>query len=758
MADDQPKMSSLVLPAIKLCGMSFGLFYFTCLILLDIWNAIKSKPRTWWIPGKALILSALSIQVLSYLDYSNISFSDTPNHTDIAKLLGNQLVIDSGRLVICVFIGYLLPGMATRGSARASSDIVALVVSLFTAIISELFYVHKAGNVILKVDYNYVYDFFDQWQHNPKIKIWFIVSSSVFLVAIVLLILLLVSAILAGKTVRCMLKQRINSAISLNKPHQAKECWEKFEDEVLKSWLLCRAAQPQYVIARSVLSSSTGLVVSICIVLFIAKTLKLRSNIIHYDDGLDWLRHTTFGLQCLFVALGGLVIFRRWFRAVIYFPIFFRKGIKCPPSWPRCSVEDFWTRSISELINMYDLQQWRRDQKPAADKTCFGGIFMKVFTKFKLHKLLYFVWALQKFLVWFSKCCWLFSEMFFGSTLMRRAVIGKDTHLFKDHPSEDELGNYKKVLEHLCMPGEKPASLWLTNKASIGQARDRIENGKKSECQGLIDLIKERPDTPYDERFVYRLESLPLVKVYFPALNESWWKMTAVSLLRIIIKLEADGRKKGEAIKAYKQAWDLMTFVESSNSEQPNSINVTQVFDFEADLVSMVADKEFEELEKMHDSSQVSTTNDPKRALDDFLEKAEEQLRIQKLLEGEQTRPDVEKAARRIGDGPQDSKDWNKIVPSYSMYRVCKILNSRNDNNLKELVDYLHNCLGDVIVDCLERLPKMLVRSFGEWALEFQEDDMWEAFHIAGKCKKVVEGSELKLIWEMSESTEGQAQ
>ncbi|GLJ06602.1 hypothetical protein SUGI_0042820 [Cryptomeria japonica] len=757
MADEQNKISLLLLHGIKLGGMSLGLFYFICLILSDNWSALKSKPRTWWIPGKALILSALSIQVLSYLDYSNIRFSDVPNAQGVAKLLGNQLVIDSGRLVICVFIGYLLPGMATRGSAEASADIVALVVSLFAAITSELFYVYKAE----KEDYTNIYDFLSEFSDNPQ-KVWFIASSSVFLLAILLLILFLVSAILAGKTVRCMLKQRIISALSFNNLHQGEECWEKFDDEVLKQWLLCRAAQPQYVIARSVLSSSTGLAVTICIVLFVAKTLKLGSNILHLHDGLDWLRHTIFVLQCFFLLLGGWVIFRRWFMAVIYFPIFFgnRKGVNCCLSLQRCSVEDFWTRSILELINMYDLQQWRRDQKPAADRTCFGGIIMKVFTKLKLHKLLYFIWAVQKLLVWFSKCCWLFSEMFFGSMAMRRALIGNNRTLFYEiDPSVDyqQFLKYKEALENVCMPGETPASLWLTNKDSVDQAKDRIEKGSNlTECKELIQLIHKHSERPNVERFGYKLdENLLLVKEYFPTLNDTWWKITAVSLLKIIIKIDAERSEKEKAIKAYKQAWDLMSFVESSNTEQPNSIDVTQVFDFEADLVSMVADMEFKNVEKMQGSSR----EDAAKAIKKEFDEAVLQLQTQNLWNNgnEENNPDVEKGDGRSCDTPQDSKDWNKIVPSYSMYRVCKKLESLGHVNIEDL----RICLGDVIADCVEQLPSILVRSFREWTVEHQDDSMWEAFHIAGKCKQVVHECGLKPNWKsseqkVSETTEGQ--
>ncbi|GLJ06588.1 hypothetical protein SUGI_0042620 [Cryptomeria japonica] len=132
---------------IKLVTMSLGLCYFIYLIFTDIWAALWGKPRTQWIRG-----------------------------------------------------------MANRGSAEASSDIVALVVSLFTAIVSELYYVRKAGNILSRVDYDYAYEFLTNYNNKPTVKLWFIVSSVIFLTTIICLILFSVSAIIAGKTVRCTLK------------------------------------------------------------------------------------------------------------------------------------------------------------------------------------------------------------------------------------------------------------------------------------------------------------------------------------------------------------------------------------------------------------------------------------------------------------------------------------------------------------------------------------------------------------------------
>ncbi|GLJ06594.1 hypothetical protein SUGI_0042710 [Cryptomeria japonica] len=752
MADEGNGVPATVPEIIKLVTMSLGLSYFIYLILTDTWAAFWGKPRTHWIRGKALILSALSIQVLSYLDYRNIRFSDEPTYRDVAKLLGNQLVIDSGRVVICVFIGYLLPGMANRGSAEASSDIVALVVSLFTAIVSELYYVRKAGNILSRVDYDYAYDFLINYNNKPTVKLWFIVSSVIFLTAIVCLILFLVSAIIAGKTVRCMLKQRISSVIKQSRQKNESKTMNEIEGEVLKSWLVCRAGQPEYVIARSVLISSTGLVVTACVVLLVAKALYLRSfNFLHYDDGLDCLRHITFVLQCVFVLLGWFVIFYRWLMAVLYFPKFFTKGLNCSlcqrPTQcrSRFGVEDFWKRSIFELVDMYSIQKCRRKLKPKAEGIC-NGLSVKVLTTLRLHWLLYSLLVLQFLIVWFSKCCWVFSEMVFGCKFIRRAVLGNDRWLFYDvDPSKDfqAFKKYEETLEHVCMPGENSANLWLANKVSFDQAEKRMRQGHEDgkECKELISLINECHG---EESFVDRLEcfSLPLVKEYFPTLKESWWKMTAVSLLKIIIRLEVDGSKKDEAIKAYKQAWDLMSFIESSNTKQPNSIDVTQDFDIEADLVSMAADKELEELDKMQDSSQVLTVGDATEIIEELLKEAEEHLREEnlkeeKLLEGQETHQDVEKSYVPICHELRDSKDWNIIAPCYSMYRVCKDLNSQSHSNLNALVDYLHRSLGDVIVQSLKQLSDVLERSLIEWAIEYETDSIWEAIYIAGKNSRI---------------------
>jgi hypothetical protein len=46
---------------------------------------------------------------------------------------------------------------------------------------------------------------------------------------------------------------------------------ENIEDHVLKAWIVVRASQPDYIMARSVFSAFAGVVVTVCLVLLVVK-------------------------------------------------------------------------------------------------------------------------------------------------------------------------------------------------------------------------------------------------------------------------------------------------------------------------------------------------------------------------------------------------------------------------------------------------------------------------------------------------------
>ncbi|KAH9299972.1 hypothetical protein KI387_011555, partial [Taxus chinensis] len=359
-----------------------------------VYVAIVGKPARYWIPLKSLALSALTIQLLTYLQNNTGSLSKESDLREKALWISNELTSKWGRVVICVFIGYLIPGMARAGSADEWRTIAALVLSLLTAAISEFYYVPKVVPLVIhNSDHDSVDKLISEIKQKDFSKLWFIVAKEVVLGSIVLLILFSVSAILAGKTIRGMLSQKI-SAIQRKKEEEFENSWQKFEREIVRSWFLAFICQPQHVIARSVLSSAAGLVVAILLLFLVVKQIIYTSGIFYERyDGLDCLRRAELFLHWFSILIGGIIIFWRWFTAVTYFPRFFVQE-KNPLQCRRCFVEDYWIRSIVELIQMYNLQKWRL-QELSKDHGISRGVVLRMATTMSLHNLFYLLWPLQ---------------------------------------------------------------------------------------------------------------------------------------------------------------------------------------------------------------------------------------------------------------------------------------------------------------------------------------------------------------------------
>ncbi|GLJ14463.1 hypothetical protein SUGI_0233860 [Cryptomeria japonica] len=157
------------------------------------------------------------------------------------------------------------------------------------------------------------------------------------------------------------------------------------------------------------------------------------------------------------------------------------------------------------------------------------------------------IW-LGKLVLW---CCWVLSEIAIGNKFVRESVLGRPDHDFfinyeaaknkyeaAKNEYEEFRGNYRKVLKRVCMPEEKPGSLWLANRKSIEETKKSMQDGyeEAKKCTELIELISHYPSAS-TESLVNKFESLPLVKAYFPNLDKMCWKMTAVSYLKIIAKI-----------------------------------------------------------------------------------------------------------------------------------------------------------------------------------------------------------------------------
>jgi hypothetical protein len=110
------------------------------LLSLDAWKALKRK--AYWFPGQALVLSAPTIQLLSFINKLNSNLHPYKKCGSLRKCVpqDDQLAINTARIMICVIIGYLLPGMVRSSFTSLGSNTGALALTVIIHMASELYF------------------------------------------------------------------------------------------------------------------------------------------------------------------------------------------------------------------------------------------------------------------------------------------------------------------------------------------------------------------------------------------------------------------------------------------------------------------------------------------------------------------------------------------------------------------------------------------------------------------------------------------
>lgn len=653
---------------------------FILLLSLDAWKAIKRK--TYWLPGGFLVLSAFTLQFINYVNYSTVSVSSGTNNVtaeDVEIFLSIQLVIDSGRLVICVFIAYLLPGLVSSGFRSVWGDIGALASSVLAHIFSEIYLIVYVNPYYLDSDY------FDS-NYNNSVTVWFKVYSAILVIAIILLILLSICAVLAGKSIRIIINKKVPSLLSCCS-NSRRDCGN-IGDHVLKCWIVVRSSQPEYIMARSVLSSFAGLLVTVCVIFIVVKWRYVFND--DYKTA-DPLNKTTFLLQFMFASIGWIVVSVRWLTAVKYFP---RDGRSL------FQVEDFWTRGIIDLESV-QLKGWLFWEKRNPNRILLQTKIVDLIIAVRLNTLFLFIGILlQKLIVLSSKASCFLSSILLWPVLK---IHEKIMLLSGSNILESEFSKYRKLLEIIRMPGEIAESLWIANESAFKSTKKHMQQGVDS-TKDLMEIIKRLQTEPpaADEGEEEK---------YLKYDDKKSWKMKAVSLIHFMLCSYNDSNSEvvDVAIKACSEAWALMDFVESSHTE--------------VNFLSLAADKEFESLENIWN-----------KHLKNKLTESEPVRTIRSRM--------TEDLKSRVSDGKshgsvynmQDSMDWMMAAANFSLSETSKAIDLQSAHTIND-----SRCLlASVIVNCLtNELNNALIEKCNKWAVDFEEEEIYDAAFIAGKAMSV---------------------
>ncbi|GLJ41060.1 hypothetical protein SUGI_0850020 [Cryptomeria japonica] len=454
-------------------------------------------------------------------------------------------------------------------------------------------------------------------------------------------------------------------------------------------------------------------------------------------------------------------------------------------------IEDFWTRHLREL---QEARKSRARQAQSIDNKTEQLVFKEPITVSVPSILLYAAFGMQWVLVSFSKVCWLASLVIFHNKLMGKFynfVFEKHImYVFEDYPK------YRKILKDVQMLGESPESLWVANRKSIVRAKSLIIQGNQDgecNCEDLVDfmsnkktgnglglsclhphkpqtglkfLCKKRPmqrtpqpeeGTDVEKRQSGGGEMEPLaIEEQFTGLCKKSWKMTAVSLLGIIVHLstlngEVDkehcstsdsfpAEAVKDCLKVYSQAWEILDFVEAADTEADG-------------ITSEAADKYFQFLQKKvekedfspNDSRHARTGCVPK-ALEDLIKESKQKMEPFKSVNGISGLIHARKGEKQgIPDGWEgnDSIDWKAAASGLAVYNLCNSIECNDGTDVNELLKELESSLADIINECFERVQHLLLLYSRKWALSRDERLLGKTLYTAGKAKVIME----RLAW-----------
>ncbi|GLJ13411.1 hypothetical protein SUGI_0211680 [Cryptomeria japonica] len=229
------------------------------LIVCMVWDILMELAKDYvklssWLPNNLFVLSALTVEILGYIDIQKVNLLDPSSPKDLGVLVDDQLKMDAARLTMCVFLGCLLPGMAMAGTNGRWSNIAALFLSLSFHIGTEIYAMqnHNGSEV------------------GRESGLWFVSSGLLLLVGASSLLLLLGAVILSGKLAHDGVRSDIVEKLGKDVENEGFK-QGSLRSEVMESWVAVRAWKTLYFLSSSAFSPGAAMIVTICVAFMAAK-------------------------------------------------------------------------------------------------------------------------------------------------------------------------------------------------------------------------------------------------------------------------------------------------------------------------------------------------------------------------------------------------------------------------------------------------------------------------------------------------------
>ncbi|XP_057511755.1 uncharacterized protein LOC130793905 [Actinidia eriantha] len=651
----------------------------------DVYHGFRNKKR--WFPSKFFTLNAATLTLLGVAMKLSLDLSGSmPSFWDqLAKLSSNAFM--------CTAIGNSMPSIGPMDNKEIVMNVAALVILAITVVV----------NVCIQLRTTVIYNFLIQ-------------HAIVMFFMLFLLLILSFTALTVPIT-----KKYLDKIVSDEEPEDVGRLTiEKLKEDLRKYQMMAETGNPQFVIARSVTSATSG---GICFstALILALTwlgyFKTWPNRLWgfefvkwepqgFESNYKWSSIMIAVIQSLGVGIGTISPVYRWLYAVKFKCSGSEGGSKSRED--KFKVEDYWIQKLAH---------WK--ERPLAFQ--FGSKNFRKRVHLTKRGLLEFCIGIQIVIVVVSKSVHLFTVFLARKFLSCCRYCEGCRKKFKANDPEDERGSkldLRRFVLHLEGEEELPLQMMKNNSDATDNL---IQMGKKKQPKYFIELLKNF--TGIKGIAAFDSDHVPAL---FSEEPPNCWALPVVTLTTIAIALpNIKNHMVHQLLSGVREGLNYVALVEKNLDKGRNLVSIRNAADIlwlEADMFCRWLDEDLQKISLEGKSSKENLGR-----LSDMAKNIVSEFKT-----------------NTNGNLEEKPIDWPvKVIAANSMYRITKTilleLESSSGQTDEDLFAQLSAMIADILGACLTNLPRVISMKCFCSAIEKREESVNRAAHLLGETEEILE-------------------
>ncbi|CAA2956575.1 uncharacterized protein LOC111391085 [Olea europaea subsp. europaea] len=648
-------------------------------IAADTFHGFRSKRL--WFPCKYFSFNAMSLTILAVTLKLPVDFT--------ANMLGINESI--ARVSSLVFMSIVMANFMTSLGSMDANEMLLNLAALGILIITVI------GNVYLHLVTMRIYtDFLEIFSEE-------IVVTSFIFISLVMFCSSALTVITTRSYIQCKYQEMHKIALDEEKVDGPKFPVDKLRLVVKKYWVMAVTGCPQFVMARSVICTASGLMCVLAALTLIEAYIRTpiqydgyQENFSSYKWSIKWILY----VQSIGVALGIIAPAFRWFTAARFkCSDIGRKSFKTD-----LKIETYWIQRLVDL---------RESPLPLQVRHRKWKKFLHDVKRLLLNCCL----GLQYLLVWASKLVLLISASFFhGIKKLKIFVIGaSDDTGGSESGGDAQLDLTRYVLLLQGEPGIPKKTL-----KNIGDEVDKVmEKGKKQKPINLIELLHKSNNfngvREFDNNQVPSLHSQEPPNI---------WSLPLVTLTCIAIALpNVSDDNANQLVRCVGEGLTLLKHIDKSLDKNGDLAIIKNAADVEWVGVDFNCKWQNKDLRKISRQSKTSKepleelSNDAERTVKKFLSEVNDFLMVKPL-------------------------NWPaRIIAANSMYRISRTILLAIGNNETDdgLFDHLSLMIADILAASLTNLPHVIITKCHHHSLKERQKSVRQAALLLGETEEILQ-------------------